>query len=211
MKILSLLLPGMAVNCYIPYCEETLECAVIDPGSNSERIEKLINKHNLKVRYILLTHGHFDHIGGVQYIKELTGSAVAIHKDDADMLTDPIKNLSSYMGKEVVQIPADILLEDGMVLSIGREKLKALHTPGHSRGSMSFLGDGVIFTGDLLFKSSVGRTDFPDSNYMVLMNSIRKKLMVLSDDLVVYPGHGRLTTIGEERTANPFLYDMEDF
>ncbi|NLB41650.1 MAG: MBL fold metallo-hydrolase [Clostridiales bacterium] len=201
----------MGVNCYIPYCEETMKAVVIDPGDNGDKILRLTEKNNVQITMILLTHGHFDHIGSVKEIKERTGALVAIHSEDADMLTNPSKNLSSFVGHESIQSPADILIEDGRELQIGTMKLTAIHTPGHTPGGICYLSDEILFTGDTLFEGSVGRTDLPGGSQHVLMQSINEKLMVLADELKIYPGHGRVSTLGKERETNPFLQDREDF
>lgn len=211
MKLLSLMVGEMGVNCYIPYCEETLQGAVIDPGSNGNRILSLAEKHNVKITMVLLTHGHFDHIGSVKELKEKTGALVAIHSEDAEMLINPAKNLSSFVGLESIQCSADMLIEDGEELQIGNMKLKAIHTPGHTPGGLCYLSDEILFTGDTLFEGSVGRTDFPGGSQHTLMQSINDKLLILNDGLKVYPGHGRVTTLGRERETNPFLQDREDF
>ncbi len=211
MKLLSLMVGEMGVNCYIPYCEETGQALVIDPGDNGDKILRLTEKNKVQITMILLTHGHFDHIGSVKEIKEQTGALVAIHSEDAEMLTDPEKNLSRFVGQESVQSPADILLKDGKELQIGTMKLTAIHTPGHTPGGLCYLSNEILFTGDTLFEGSVGRTDFPGGSQTILMQSINNKLMVLDDDLNVYPGHGRVSTLGRERNTNPFLQGREDF
>ena len=160
---------------------------------------------------ILLTHGHFDHIGAVKELKEQTGAQAAIHSDDAEMLVNPEKNLSYFVGKNSVQCPADIMVENGRVVKIGNMKLTAVHTPGHTRGGLSYMTDKILFTGDTLFEGSVGRTDFPGGNSKILMQSIHNRLMVLDDEMLIYPGHGRISSIGRERAFNPFLHSREDF
>jgi hydroxyacylglutathione hydrolase len=210
LKLLSLIVGQLGVNCYIPYCEETLKCAVIDPGDKAEKILRLIKKYNLKTKYILLTHGHFDHIGAVKELQEQTGAQVGIHPLDAEMLTDPSASLSSFFGIELAQVPADVLVEDDMNLHIGNIMLRAIHTPGHTRGGLCYLGDGFLITGDTLFAGSVGRTDLPDGSHAALIQSIRQKLLTLDDDLIIYPGHGGISTLGQERKSNPFLQDREE-
>ncbi len=211
MKLLSLMVGEMGVNCYIPYCEETMKGVVIDPGDNGDKILRLTAKNDVQIKMILLTHGHFDHIGSVKEIKEQTEALVAIHSEDAEMLTNPSKNLSIFVGQESIQSPADILIEDGRELQIGAMKLTAIHTPGHTPGGLCYLSDEILFTGDTLFEGSVGRTDFPSGSQQVLMQSIYDKLMVLDDDLKIYPGHGRVSTLGKERETNPFLQGREDY
>lgn len=210
MKVLSLSVGAMEVNCYIVYCEESGECAIIDPGDDSAEILNLIVKNEFIPIYILLTHGHFDHIGAVKELKEKTGAKVAIHPEDAKHLTDENINLSSLIGRPSVQVPPDILVEDGDKLEFGNVTLQIIHTPGHSKGGVTYKGESILFTGDTLFEGSVGRTDFPGGNHSQLMKSICEKLMILDDNLTVYPGHGGQSTLGQERRFNLFLQDMED-
>jgi len=211
LKPLSLIVGKLGVNCYILHCEQTGQCAVIDPGDNCEGILELIMENNLQLKYILLTHGHFDHIGAANELKDRTGAVTAVHPDDYEMLMDPAQNLSVYFDGTPVKAKADIMLQDGMELQIGNIKLQVIHTPGHTGGGVSYLGDGFIFTGDTLFAGSIGRTDLPGGNFNVLIKSIREKLLALKDDLIVYPGHGPVSTIGRERTSNPYLRDGGEF
>lgn len=205
MKVLTLKTGYMAANAYIVYTENKPEAVIIDPGDDIELIMDLIKEHELKLEKILLTHGHFDHIGAVKDLKERTGAQVAIHKQEADFLTDPNKNLSYIINRQIVQDPADIFLEDGDMIRVADMEFKVLHTPGHTEGGVCYKLGKVLFTGDTLFEGSVGRTDLSGGSYEQLMSSIREKLLVLDDDHLVYPGHGRQTTIGRERRENPFL------
>jgi len=201
----SIVTPGMGVNCYLVSCDQTRKAVLIDPGAGSQMILEWLNKHDLDIQYILLTHGHYDHIGAVEELRRKLGLQVAIHKDDADMLLNPAKNLSHFLGKNVALSPAEILLEDNQQLKLGKIILKVLHTPGHTPGSICLLtGEGLI-SGDTLFNGSVGRTDFPGGNMQVLIDSISRKLLQLDDNTPVYPGHESKTTIGRERKYNPFI------
>jgi len=205
LKVLTLKTGYMAANAYIVYTENKPEAVIIDPGDDIELIMDLIKEHELKLEKILLTHGHFDHIGAVKDLKERTGAQVAIHKQEADFLTDPNKNLSYIINRQIVQDPADIFLEDGDLIRVADMEFKVLHTPGHTEGGVCYKLGKVLFTGDTLFEGSVGRTDLSGGSYEQLMSSIIEKLLVLDDDHLVYPGHGRQTTIGRERRENPFL------
>jgi len=196
-------------NCYVVGCEETKEAIVIDPGFDRDReaeeVLKFIEQNGLHVKYIINTHGHADHTAGNGIIKKATGALILIHENDAIMLTTVAKTLSRVFGLRVTSPPADRTLHDGNVIEVGRVKLVVLHTPGHSKGGISLLGDKVVFSGDTLFAGSIGRTDLPGASFKEIMQSIKTKLVTLPDSFKVYPGHGPLTTIGEEKKHNPFL------
>lgn len=197
--------PGMGANCYLVSCEKTKKAAVIDPGSGSQMLIKWIKEHDVEITHIILTHGHYDHIGSVEDLRREFQAKVAIHQDDAEMLNNSVKNLASFMGWDFTIPPADILLQDNQVLEIGEKKLQVLHTPGHSPGSICLLLEDGLISGDTLFEGSVGRTDFPGGDMRKLLNSIHQKLMVLNDNTKVYPGHEAATTIGRERMSNPYV------
>ena len=195
----------LATNCYILGDEETKQGMVIDPGGDFEIIEAHLKKLKLSVKYIILTHGHVDHIGALSQLKKATKAEILIHSEDSAMLYDPNQNLSIFSGDKIIAIKADKLLEEGDIIQCGGIKLEVLHTPGHTPGGISLLTDKVIFTGDALFCGSVGRTDFPGSSYQELIDSIKEKILSKDDDFIIYPGHGPSSTIGEERKNNPFL------
>ncbi len=197
---------SMGANCYLYACEESKKAAIIDPGADGKRIYRWVLEKGLKVDYILLTHGHVDHIGAVDELKELLGDVlVGIHGDDAGMLTDGKRNLSSFFGPGLVLQKADVLLEDGQELAIGKKRLKVISTPGHSPGGVCFLCSEGLFSGDTLFAGSIGRTDFPGGSMNQLLDGVKKKLLILPEDTRVFPGHGEETSIGEEKKDNPFL------
>lgn len=197
---------AMGANCYLFYCAESKRAAVIDPGADGKRIYRWVLEKGLKVDYILITHGHVDHIGAVDELRELLGDVlVGIHADDAEMLTDERKNLSSYVGRGFSLKKADFLLQDGQELMIGKERIKVISTPGHSPGGACFLCAEGLFSGDTLFAGSIGRTDFPGGSMNQLLDAVKKKLLILPEDTRVFPGHGEETTIGEEKRDNPFL------
>lgn len=193
----------LQVNSYVVADPVAREAFIIDPGADPERIEKFIEKDGLDLKFIINTHGHGDHIAANGYFDV----PIYIHEDDADFLHDPNKNLSSAFGFPIVSSSPSKLLKDGDKLAIGDMVLEILHTPGHTPGSICIKTDGVVFTGDTLFKDGVGRTDFEYGDDEALAISIRNKLLKLSDDTAIYPGHGDASTIGEERRNNPFLGD----
>jgi hydroxyacylglutathione hydrolase len=204
MTIQTLILGPMQANCYLLECNKTHSAIVIDPGDDADQVLYLLNERKLKLEIIINTHGHIDHIAANTDLKEKTTAKLYIHCADADMITNQHRNLSAFVGMPFASVPPDRLLDDGDIINAGEMSLKVIHTPGHSPGSICLLADNAIFTGDLLFAGSIGRYDFPGSSYDLIMESL-KKIMEFSDDLVVYPGHGPETTIGEERLTNPFL------
>ncbi|WP_258359942.1 MBL fold metallo-hydrolase [Moorella sulfitireducens (nom. illeg.)] len=206
MFLKTLVVGPIGTNCYLIGCQETKEGAIIDPGAEGQRILAAAGEAGLKIRYIINTHGHIDHIGANGVIKNATGASILIHSDDAPFLIDPGRNLSVLMGSRERGPGADRLLQEGDTITIGRTiTLTVLHTPGHTPGGICLQGEGLIFTGDTLFAGSIGRTDFPGGSFNQLINSIKEKLFVLDDDLKIYPGHGPASTIGAERVDNPFF------
>jgi len=207
--ILKRLVVGpFASNCYIVGSELTKEGVIIDPGDEAGQILKGIKDSQIDIKLILLTHGHIDHIGAVNEVKEATGAEVAIHTDDAKSISGQEGRLISMLvsGLSYPAPPSpDRLLKGGDSIDIGDLNFLVLHTPGHTPGGICLLGNGVVFTGDTLFNYGVGRTDLPGGSHSQLMNSLHTKLMVLPDETIVYPGHGPETTIGAERRGNPYL------
>jgi len=200
----KLVVGPFASNCYIIGSESNKEGVIIDPGADAEEILNNVKDLGLDTKFIVLTHGHIDHIGALKEVKDATGAEAAIHTDDAKSLND--HSLGRVFGLSYPPPPApDRLLKGGDSIDIGDLHLLVLHTPGHSPGGICLLGDGVVFSGDTLFNYGIGRTDLPGGSYSQLMNSIHTKLMILPDNTIVYPGHGPDTTIGTERGGNPFL------
>lgn len=202
----------LVANCYVVGCEETEEAVMIDPGfgsTESKRIFRRVSETGLEIKCVVNTHGHIDHTCGNGLVKEKMRASILIHKEDEAMLTDSRINLSREMGMaDWASPPADRLLAEGDTIKVGQTNLKVIHTPGHSRGSISLLGEDVVFSGDTLFAGSIGRTDFPGSSFEMIMHSIRNKLMKLPDRVKVYPGHGPSSTIGEEKRNNPFVHSF---
>ncbi len=192
-------------NCYIIGCDKTKEGAVVDPGDEGMRILKRLEALGLKCKYIILTHGHADHITALKQVREATGAEVLIHTKDADMLTNPKLNLSMMLGMVLRFEAAERLLEEGDKIQVGKITLEVIHTPGHTQGGITLKVGDALITGDTLFAGSVGRSDFPGGSHKVLINSIKTKLLVFPDETKVYSGHGPATTIGHEKRYNPFL------
>lgn len=195
----------MDANCYIIGCNEKRVAAVVDPGAEGKRILAKLEEIKLKCQYIILTHGHIDHIGALNEVRQATGAEVLVHKNDAPMLTNPAHNLSLFMGSAIKCKQADRLLEDGDRVNVGNVNLEILHTPGHTPGGICIKVGNNLITGDTLFAGSVGRSDFPGGNHNVMIKSIKTKLLQFPDETKVYPGHGPASTIGAEKKYNPFL------
>jgi len=193
-------------NCYIIQCPKTGATAIVDPGTPAAWIKEHLATHGLAISLILLTHGHLDHIGGVEWVKSFSGAPVLVHPDDLQMLCDPLLNGSARFGGDPIKLAgADRLVRHGDIVQLGSLQLQVFHTPGHSPGGICFYTPGYLISGDALFAGSIGRTDLPGGNYEVLKRAIHAHLFTLPDETVVYPGHGPTTTIGDEREYNPFL------
>ena len=192
---------GMKANCYIFGDPKTKEVFIIDPGGDHHKIKALIDKYDLKIKAVINTHGHIDHISANRYLDY----PIWIHKEDATFLQDSKKNLSSLFGFDLKSPAADRLLEEGEVLKIGELSLEVIHTPGHTPGSICLKTDSILFSGDILFYDGIGRSDFPHGSEKTLFQSLKDKVLVQDDNTVIYPGHGPITTIGREKKSNPFL------
>lgn len=204
MIIKKLTLGPIMANCFIIGCEETKTAAVIDPGDEADKILMALSKLQLTVKYIINTHGHFDHVGANKKLSEVTNAPILIHTLDAPLLNQ-LSDTAAAWGLKTENSPEpDRLLEDGDTITFGTITLKVIHTPGHSPGGISLYTDGHVFVGDTLFAGSIGRTDFPGGDYDVLIAAIRDKLFILGDDVKVHPGHMGDTTIGVEKKTNPF-------
>lgn len=193
-------------NCYIVTDTASGEAAVLDPGEYTSALEGLLRKEGItELKYILLTHGHFDHICGAYQLKKSFGGEVLIHSEDANCLEDSEWSLADSV-EEYSQIPmtADKTLEEGSVFYLGETLFSVMHTPGHTKGSVCYFADGNIFSGDTLFKVGVGRTDLPGGHLRTLSNSL-KRIGALEENYRIFPGHGDSTTLDDEKTANILL------
>lgn len=198
----------MGVNCYITGDEN--EAIVIDPGANAEKIYNFLKEHNIKTKYIVLTHCHFDHILAADELKKLTNAKLVVCEKEKENLWDNEINMTGRFSKKSAiaeNLMPDILVSEGDILKSGEHTFKILETPGHTSGGMCLYNEkeNVLFSGDTLFCESIGRCDFPTGDLETLLNSIREKLFCLPDDTRVLPGHEAETTILHEKTHNPFL------
>lgn len=192
-------------NCYFLYQEDTKECLIIDPGYEADKIEAYVQKKQLHVAGILLTHGHFDHITAADEVRKKFQTKIYASGKEKELMADPRMNVSVMMG-ESVSLKADVWLEDGQELEMLGETMRCILTPGHTGGGMCFYFPKacMLFSGDTLFQESVGRTDFPTGSSRELIRSVREKLLVLPEAVRVYPGHGLMTTIRDEQMFNPY-------
>ena len=195
----------LETNCYLLSDPTVNKAVIIDPGFEGERIAEILKNKKLTLDKILITHGHYDHIGGINILRGMTNAQVYINEKDAICLIDQRYNFSEFMDQNYTCEPAEQKLSDGDVLETGNIILTVIATPGHSEGSVSFSGDGFIIVGDTIFQSSIGRTDLPGGSQDVLLESIRNKILSLPDNTIIYPGHGPSTTVGRERQENPFF------
>ena len=185
-------------NCYIVMDEVTSEAVIIDPGADEEIIENLVENMKAKVKFILLTHGHFDHVGAVEYLADKFNAPFYINKKDEEYALK-----DNYVFKKLRK--ANGYLKEGDAFTIGNKEVKVIETPGHSKGGVSFLINDNLFTGDTLFMGSIGRTDFIGGDFEEIISSIKTKLLPLGDNIKVYPGHGPSSSISYEKMRNPYL------
>jgi len=197
--------PIMA-NCFILGCEKTGEAVVVDPGDDADKILALLAESKLKVKYLINTHGHFDHVSANKRMKKVTGADLLIHTLDAPMLDQLSQNAAMFGLTSENSPKPDRMLEDGDTITFGDNIIiKVLHTPGHTLGGISLVVDDIVIVGDTLFAGSIGRTDLPGGSFDILSSSIKKKLFTLDDNTKVLTGHGPATTIGNEKRSNPFV------
>lgn len=207
MKIEHLVVGPLQVNCYIAYDEESSEALIIDPGDNADGILRRLDLRGLKPRYIVCTHGHFDHIGGVSAIKAVTGAEVVLHGADLQIY-EGARDLASLMGFSVERQPApDIIVSEGDRLLIGKAVVTLMHTPGHSPGGICLHHDDLLFTGDTIFAGSIGRTDFHGGSLREMKRSF-KRIIDMPPATRLLPGHGPDSTVARERETNFFVHEL---
>jgi hydroxyacylglutathione hydrolase len=205
MNVETVVVGQLETNCYLVACPRTLACAVVDPGAEPDRIIGAIHHLGFKPALILNTHGHVDHVGANRDLKDVFDVPLGIHSLDSPMLELAGRLELSFVLDAKDSPPADFFLQDKAVIRVGESRLEVLHTPGHSPGSVSLLGDGFLLSGDTLFNGGVGRTDLPGGSARDLERSIRTRILVLPPETRVLPGHGPETTVGQEIVSNPFL------
>jgi hydroxyacylglutathione hydrolase len=203
----------LACNCSILGDESTGDAVVIDPGDEIEQVQEILAKHRLRVKYIIATHAHIDHVGGIEKLKRASGAAVLMHESDLPLYQN-LALQAEWLGVAAPGVAeVDQFLKEGDSLRCGTLSLEVLHTPGHSPGSLSLHLPGEnqrILSGDTLFQGSIGRTDLWGGSFDEILRSIRNRLLIFPDQTPVFPGHGAPTTIGEERERNPFLQKFSD-
>jgi len=206
MKIVNIPTGMLQANTYL-VCDETSRLGfIVDLGGYSRELKNIIEKNDIQIQYIVLTHGHGDHIGGVQeHLRDFPDAKVVCSRAEEKMLLDPELNEAHHFGPEKVSFKPDILVDDGDTLTVGNMTMKFIMTPGHTEGGMCILVDDVLFSGDTLFCRSIGRTDLAGGDFKTLMESIKNKLFLLPDETQVLPGHMGTTTIGFEKEHNPFV------
>ena len=194
----------MGENTYVVGDEKSKKCIVVDPGANFVDIMNVVKRNNLEVEYVVLTHGHGDHITNVLKIKEATNAKIVAHEEEQEILLDKRKNLSVSLPSATVELDADIYVKDNDTLIVGDMKMKFIHTPGHTPGSMCIKIDKHMLTGDTLFAGSMGRTDFYGGDARKMDKSL-KRLKNQDDDIIIYPGHGPNSKLKTEKMTNPFM------
>lgn len=204
MNVETLVVGDLFTNCYI-LDPEAKEALVVDPGADARSIVQALRGKGFHLRYIVATHAHFDHVCGMKELQDSLGGETFLHRADLPLL-ESLPAQGAAFGVRTGPIPRiDRFLEEGDQLPLGKGYFRVLHTPGHSPGGISLIGHGMAFVGDALFAGSIGRTDLPGSSYETLLDSIHRKLLTLTENTLIFPGHGEASTIGAEMRTNPFL------
>lgn len=208
MKLVVIPVTPIQQNCSVLWCEKTMRGAVVDPGGDVDEIASVIEAEGIKIEKILITHGHFDHVGGAAELAERYGVPIeGPHRED-EYLTSAVEEAAAEFGvRDARSFTPTRWLEEGETVTVGPYSFDVLHCPGHTPGHVVFVHapERVALVGDVLFRGSVGRTDFPRGDHAALIRSIKEKLLPLGDDVTFVPGHGQPSTIGAERRGNPFL------
>lgn len=205
-KIMKLVVGELQENCFILF-DENKDAFVVDPGGSSENIIEAIEKNGLNIKYILLTHGHFDHVGAVAALVKKYKAPVYMSKDDRAFLESPKEVRASSFGMQIEAADVDVFVKEGDEISFSEGTIKVIETPGHTLGSVCYLFENYLFAGDTLFNGSIGRTDFPESDHSLMIESL-KKLKKLDDDIYVLSGHGPESQISYEKMTNPYLRQL---
>lgn len=201
MEIKRIVTGAIEENCYLVW-DEANQAVVIDPGDEASKIIDEITKLQLDVKKIILTHGHYDHVGAVNEVKKATGAQVICHQEEKSIVEDETLSLGLYLGKEVSLPKVDACVSEGDEISVGNLNFSVIHTPGHTKGGMCLLAGDSLFSGDTIFYGTLGRWDFPTGDLSELTSSITRKIFNLPEDTVIYSGHGPETTVGAEKRQN---------
>ena len=202
-KIMKLVVGELQENCFILF-DDNKDAFVVDPGASSDIIIEAIEKNNLNIKYILLTHGHFDHVGAVAGLKKKFNAPVYLHKNDKNFLENPKGVRESAFGLQIESANVDIFVKEGDEIPFSDAYIKVIETPGHTIGSVCYLFKNYLFAGDTLFNGSIGRTDFPESDHSLMIDSL-KVLKELDDEIYVLSGHGPESQMNYEKMSNPYL------
>lgn len=205
MIIKTFIEPPIDNNNYLIIDEETKDAALIDCSSIDDRIDDELEKQGANLKYILLTHGHFDHVAGIRSNRFKTNPQIVMNKEDLDWLNKTNQYLPMFGMPEITIPPIDIFVEDNDTIKLGTISIKVLHTPGHTQGGVCYLAENKLFSGDTIFREAVGRCDLEGGNFDQIVESIENKIFTLPTDTIIYPGHGNTTTVGWEKEHNRFL------
>lgn len=206
MEVIRYMTGSFPTNTYLGYDEETKKAFIVDPGEYAVEITEKAKELGLDVEYIILTHAHADHIKGIPgFRKDFPQAKLVAHQDEREILMDAKLNCSIEIFGQKMEFDADVYVKDKDVIKVGNIDLSVLHTPGHTKGGMSLYHDGYLFSGDTLFRRSIGRSDFYSGDFRTLINSIKERIYMFPDETLVLPGHMEITTVGEEKRGNPFV------